>query len=262
MAWAYFAARRGRQRGACRDLLRPADPHRARRADRDGDRRPGARAAPCARRAGRQRGADPVLPAPPERGRRRSRRWSRRCRTAHQFIGVGLDSSERGHPPEKFARVFARCRELGLHRGRACRRGGAAGLHRDRARRAAGASASTTACAASKDPALVQRLARERMPLTVCPLSNVKLCVFDTMADHNLPALLDAGLCATVNSDDPAYFGGYINDNFVADLRGAAAAGRAPGVAAGAQQLRRRLRRRCAPGALARRARRGVQRGA
>jgi adenosine deaminase len=66
-----------------------------------------------------------------------------------------------------------------------------------------------------EDAALVQRLARERVPLTVCPLSNVKLCVFGTMAEHNLPALLDAGLCATVNSDDPAYFGGYLNQNFV-----------------------------------------------
>jgi adenosine deaminase len=56
------------------------------------------------------------------------------------------------------------------------------------------------------------------MPLTVCPLSNVKLRVFDTMAEHNLPALLDAGLCATVNSDDPAYFGGYLNDNFIASF--------------------------------------------
>jgi adenosine deaminase len=61
----------------------------------------------------------------------------------------------------------------------------------------------------------VQRLARERVPLTVCPLSNVKLCVFPALAAHNLPALLDAGLCATVNSDDPAYFGGYIAENFV-----------------------------------------------
>jgi adenosine deaminase len=59
------------------------------------------------------------------------------------------------------------------------------------------------------------RLARERVPLTVCPLSNVKLCVFPTLAQHNLCELLDAGLCATVNSDDPAYFGGYLNDNFV-----------------------------------------------
>jgi adenosine deaminase len=66
-----------------------------------------------------------------------------------------------------------------------------------------------------EDPALVARLAQERMPLTVCPLSNVKLRVFKTMADHNLKALLDAGLCATVNSDDPAYFGGYMNQNFI-----------------------------------------------
>jgi adenosine deaminase len=66
-----------------------------------------------------------------------------------------------------------------------------------------------------EDPALVQRLAALRMPLTVCPLSNVKLCVFPTLARHNLPALLDAGLCVTLNSDDPAYFGGYLNTNFV-----------------------------------------------
>jgi adenosine deaminase len=66
-----------------------------------------------------------------------------------------------------------------------------------------------------EDPALMRRLATEHVPLTVCPLSNVKLCVFRTMAEHNLAALLDAGLCATVNSDDPAYFGGYINQNFI-----------------------------------------------
>ena len=64
-------------------------------------------------------------------------------------------------------------------------------------------------------PAFVQRLAREGIPLTVCPLSNLKLCVFPRLADHNLKALLDAGLVATVNSDDPAYFGGYMNENFL-----------------------------------------------
>src|SRR6202023_3161485 len=67
-----------------------------------------------------------------------------------------------------------------------------------------------------EDPLLVARLARERMPLTVCPLSNIRLRVFDTMADHNLKILLDKGLCVTVNSDDPAYFGGYLLDNFLA----------------------------------------------
>jgi adenosine deaminase len=66
-----------------------------------------------------------------------------------------------------------------------------------------------------EDPELVARLARERVPLTVCPLSNVKLCVFDDLGHHNIPALLAAGLCVTINSDDPAYFGGYVNDNFV-----------------------------------------------
>ncbi|MCD8514689.1 MAG: adenosine deaminase, partial [Burkholderiaceae bacterium] len=65
------------------------------------------------------------------------------------------------------------------------------------------------------DPALMQRLAQTRMPLTVCPLSNIKLCVFPDMTQHNLKQLLDAGLCVTVNSDDPAYFGGYLNDNWV-----------------------------------------------
>ena len=131
------------------------------------------------------------------------------------LIGVGLDSSERGHPPEKFARVFARARGLGL---RAVAHAGEEGppeyiwsaldvLKVDRIDHG-------VRCV--EDPALVQRLVAQRVPLTVCPLSNVKLCVFGSMADHNLKLLLDAGLCATVNSDDPAYFGGYLNDNFVA----------------------------------------------
>ncbi len=130
------------------------------------------------------------------------------------FIGVGLDSSEQGHPPEKFARVFAHARALGLH---VVAHAGEEGppayiesaldvLHVERIDHG-------VRCVES--PALVQRLARERMPLTVCPLSNVKLRVFPTLAEHNLPALLQAGLCATVNSDDPAYFGGYLNQNFV-----------------------------------------------
>ena len=67
----------------------------------------------------------------------------------------------------------------------------------------------------AKDAKLMERLAKERVPLTVCPLSNLKLCVFPSLAAHNLRQLLDAGLCATVNSDDPAYFGGYMNENFL-----------------------------------------------
>jgi adenosine deaminase len=131
-----------------------------------------------------------------------------------RFIGVGLDSSEKGNPPEKFARVFARCRELGLHLvAHAGEEGPPAYiwsaldvLHVERIDHG-------VACLA--DPALVARLAAERVPLTVCPLSNIKLCVYPAMDAHNLAALLDAGLCATVNSDDPAYFGGYINQNFL-----------------------------------------------
>ena len=130
------------------------------------------------------------------------------------FIGVGLDSSELGHPPEKFARVFARCRELGLHLvAHAGEEGPPAfvwsALDVLRVERIDHGVRSV------EDPALMQRLAATRMPLTVCPLSNVRLCVYPTLAQHQLPALLDAGLCATINSDDPAYFGGYLNQNFV-----------------------------------------------
>jgi adenosine deaminase len=130
-----------------------------------------------------------------------------------KFIGVGLDSSEKGHPPEKFARVFAKARELGLklvaHAGE---EGPPAYVWS--ALDVLKVQRIDHGVRSMEDPALVQRLAQEGMPLTVCPLSNVKLCVFKTMADHNLPALLDAGLKATLNSDDPAYFGGYLNQNF------------------------------------------------
>ena len=132
-----------------------------------------------------------------------------------KFIGVGLDSSERGHPPEKFARVFARCRELGLrlvaHAGEegppAYIRDALDLLHVERI---------DHGVRCLEDPALVARLAAERIPLTVCPLSNVKLRVFETMQEHNLLQLLDAGLVVTINSDDPAYFGGYLNQNLTA----------------------------------------------
>ncbi len=131
------------------------------------------------------------------------------------FIGVGLDSSERGHPPEKFARVFARCRELGLHRvAHAGEEGPPEYIWNALDLLKVERIDHGVRCV--EDPALVQRLAASRVPLTVCPLSNVKLCVYPQMDRHAMPALLAAGLCATVNSDDPAYFGGYINDNFVA----------------------------------------------
>jgi adenine deaminase len=131
-----------------------------------------------------------------------------------KFIGVGLDSSEVGHPPEKFARVFARCGELGLHRvAHAGEEGPPAyvwtALDLLKVERI------DHGVQSSKDAALMERLARDRIPLTVCPLSNLKLCVFRKLADHNIGHLLDSGLIATLNSDDPAYFGGYLNDNFI-----------------------------------------------
>ena len=130
------------------------------------------------------------------------------------FVGVGLDSSERGHPPEKFARVFARARELGLHLvAHAGEEGPPAYI--ESALDVLQVERIDHGVRALESVSLTVRLARERMPLTVCPLSNVKLRVFDTLAEHNLPALLDSGLAATINSDDPAYFGGYLNDNFV-----------------------------------------------
>ena len=131
-----------------------------------------------------------------------------------KFIGVGLDSSEVGHPPEKFARVFARCRELGLHLvAHAGEEGPPAYVWS--ALDVLKVERIDHGVQSAKDPALMKRLAADRIPLTVCPLSNQKLCVFPDLAQHNLGALLDAGLVATVNSDDPAYFGGYMNDNFV-----------------------------------------------
>ena len=130
-----------------------------------------------------------------------------------KFIGVGLDSSEVGHPPEKFARVFARCRELGLHVvAHAGEEGPPAYIWS--ALDVLQVERIDHGVQAVHDARLMQRLADERIALTVCPLSNQKLCVFPDLADHNLQQLLDAGLAVTVNSDDPAYFGGYINENF------------------------------------------------
>jgi len=131
----------------------------------------------------------------------------------HLFIGVGLDSSERGHPPEKFARVFARCRELGLHLVAHAGEEGPA-EYVETALDLLKVERVDHGVRSLDKPALVARLAAERVPLTVCPLSNVKLCVYPDMAAHRLPELLTAGVCATVNSDDPAYFGGYLLDNY------------------------------------------------
>lgn len=130
-----------------------------------------------------------------------------------KIVGIGLASSEVGHPPEKFAKVFARARELGFrlvaHAGEE-----APPAYIWSALDVLKVERIDHGVQAIHDAALMQRLANDRMPLTVCPLSNLKLCVFPTLKEHNLQRMLDAGIMATVNSDDPAYFGGYINDNF------------------------------------------------
>jgi adenine deaminase len=131
-----------------------------------------------------------------------------------RIAGVGLDSSEKGHPPSKFARVFAAARSQGL---KICAHAGEEGppeyvhealdiLHVDRI---------DHGNRAMEDAALTQRLVKDGMTLTVCPLSNLKLCVVMDLKDHPMKRMLQLGLKATCNSDDPAYFGGYIGDNFV-----------------------------------------------
>ncbi len=126
--------------------------------------------------------------------------------------GFGLDSAERDHPPHKFVRVFERVRSLGkpvvAHAGE---EGPAAYI--TEALDLLGAVRIDHGVRAVEDPALMARLARDRVALTVCPLSNVRLRVFPELAQHTLPALIAAGIPVTINSDDPAYFGGYMNDN-------------------------------------------------
>jgi adenosine deaminase len=131
-----------------------------------------------------------------------------------RIAGVGLDSSEKGHPPSKFARVFAAARSQGL---KICAHAGEEGppeyvhealdiLHVDRI---------DHGNRALEDAALTQRLVKDGMTLTVCPLSNLKLCVVMDLKDHPMKRMLQLGLKATCNSDDPAYFGGYVGDNYI-----------------------------------------------
>ena len=132
-----------------------------------------------------------------------------------KFIGVGLDSSEVGHPPEKFARVFERARGLGL---RLVAHAGEEGppAYIESALDVLKVERIDHGVRSLESAELTSRLAREGMALTVCPLSNIKLRVLDAMDSHNLRHLLDAGLAVTINSDDPAYFGGYVNENYFA----------------------------------------------
>ena len=132
-----------------------------------------------------------------------------------RITGVGLDSSELGHPPAKFARVFARARSLGLKLVAHAGEEGPPGYVWE-ALDLLGIDRIDHGNRALEDTALVARIASDGLTLTVCPLSNLKLCVIKTMDQSPVRAMLAKGLNATVNSDDPAYFGGYMNDNFAA----------------------------------------------
>ncbi|MER7954949.1 adenosine deaminase [Streptomyces sp. NPDC096030] len=137
----------------------------------------------------------------------------------HRITGVGLDSAEVGHPPSKFREVFAAAEALGLRKVAHAGEEGPPAYIRE-ALDVLGVERIDHGLRCMEDPELVARLVRERVPLTLCPLSNVRLRAIDVLEDHPLASMLDAGLMATVNSDDPAYFGGYVGDTFDA-VRGA-----------------------------------------
>lgn len=131
------------------------------------------------------------------------------------ILAVGLDSSEKGNPPKKFKRVFAKAREIGfLTVAHAGEEGPADYIWQALKMLLVHRIDHGVRCL--EDDNLVAELVNRQIPLTVCPLSNVKLCVFKDMASHPLKIMLDKGLCVLVNSDDPAYFGGYVNENFLA----------------------------------------------
>jgi adenosine deaminase len=214
MAWAYL------ERAAADNVVRTEmffDPqtHTARGVDvdGDGDQRPAPRACVDAQQAGRERGAHPVLPAPPER--RRGLRDAGAGAALSRQVHRRRPRFERGRPSAREVRARVRtCRELGLHLvAHAGEEGPPAYVWS--ALDVLKVERIDHGVQSAKDPALMKRLAQDRIPLTVCPLSNLKLCVFPDLSKHNLGALLDAGLVATVNSDDPAYFGGYMNENFL-----------------------------------------------
>jgi adenosine deaminase len=138
-----------------------------------------------------------------------------------KIIGVGLDSSEKGHPPSKFQRVFAKARKEGfLLVAHAGEEGPPEYVYE--ALDILKVDRIDHGNASMQDSALIKRLAAEQIALTVCPLSNTKLCVVDDMKHHPLPQMLEAGIKVTVNSDDPAYFGGYLNENYeaISDILG------------------------------------------
>jgi len=130
-----------------------------------------------------------------------------------KIVGIGLASSEVGHPPEKFARVFARAKQLGF---RLVAHAGEEGppAYIWSALEVLKVERIDHGVQSMNDPDLIKRLVQDRIPLTVCPLSNLKLRVYPSLAQHTIGRMLEAGMVATIHSDDPAYFGGYINENF------------------------------------------------
>lgn len=134
---------------------------------------------------------------------------------ADVWTAVGLDSAELGNPPEKFSRVFALCKELGFRLVAHAGEEGPAAYVRS-ALDVLQVERIDHGVRSEDDPALMSRLIAEQTPLTVCPLSNLKLCVVDDLKEHNLARMLRQGVHVTINSDDPAYFGGYIADNYIA----------------------------------------------
>ena len=134
---------------------------------------------------------------------------------ADLWIGIGLDSSERGNPPEKFARIYARCAQLGFRLVAHAGEEGPPEYVRG-ALDTLKVARIDHGVRSSEDPALMQEIIRRQVPLTVCPLSNLKLGVVHDLREHNLARLLRAGALVTLNSDDPAYFGGYVLDNYLA----------------------------------------------
>ena len=165
--------------------------------------------------SGRPRGRPHRLFPPRPRPQRSRRDPGRAGRPRRQLLAVGLDSAEVGYPPADFAEVFAAARGLGLH--------GVAHAGEEgppeyvwQAIDLLGVARVDHGIRSVEDPALLRRLAADGTALTVCPLSNVRLRCVPAIAAHPLPALLDAGVKVTVNSDDPAYFGGYIGDNYLA----------------------------------------------
>ncbi|MCL1588685.1 MAG: adenosine deaminase, partial [Actinomycetia bacterium] len=138
---------------------------------------------------------------------------------ADQLIGVGLDSSEVGNPPEWFTEAYRMAREAGLH---TVAHAGEEGppVYITNALEILEVERIDHGVRGEEDSEVIDTLVRDQIPLTMCPLSNVRLNVFDTIEDHNIKRLLDLGVMVTVNSDDPAYFGGYILDNYLAIATG------------------------------------------